>query len=364
VTKAILQELTDLGVALWLDDLDRSRLQDGALQHLVDKWCIRGVTTNPTIFHKAISQGHQYASDLDDLRNRGASADEIVWEMTIEDVKSACDLLVPVWESTHGLDGRVSLEVDPRLAHDTDGTVAQAHELWQRLDRRNAFIKIPATPAGIPAIAECIAAGISVNVTLIFSVTCYAQVISAYITGLERAHAAGRDLRTISSVASFFISRVDTAVDEQLRRLGTRDATDLLGRAAIANACAAWECHRDALADPRWGSLAASGAQPQRPLWASTGVKNPDYDPTRYVVDLAVAGSVNTMPESTLHAVADTGVFAGDRVTSQIPAAHATLTDLKAVGIDLDATLDELQRSGVAAFQESWTQLLADVRPG
>lgn len=353
-----LRELTDLGVALWLDDLDRNRLRSGELADLINHWSVRGVTTNPTIFHKAISNGRMYRDEITAMKDHGMSVPDMVWQLMIDDVQGACDLFQPVWRGTAGRDGRVSLEVDPGLAHDTKGTIEQAQQLWQRLNRVNAFIKIPATQAGLPAITACIGSGISVNVTLIFSVHCYEQVIDAYLTGLEQAHRAHLPLDSIQSVASLFVSRVDTVVDQQLESLNSPEARSLLGTAAIANARCAWAAHRATLISERWLALAELGANQQRPLWASTGVKNPNYDPTRYVIDLAVAGSVNTMPEGTLRAVAESGVFRGDQVTDEMAAAAQTLEKLRAVGIDLNATLDALQVQGVSAFQESWVQLL------
>jgi transaldolase len=361
VANQTLAELTDLGVSVWLDDLDRSRLEGGGLAGLIHNRSVRGVTTNPTIFQKAIATGPWYESDITALRAAGSSAEEVVWDLMIRDVQAACDVFRPVWESTEGLDGRVSLEVDPRLAHDTQATATQAAELWARLDRPNAFIKIPATQEGLPAITAAIAAGISVNVTLIFSLERYRAVIAAYLDGLELALSAGRDIGAIASVASFFVSRVDTEVDARLESMANPAAQDFLGSAAIANARLAWGEHQATLQGDRWRRIAEAGAQQQRPLWASTGVKNPAYDDTRYVIDLAVPGTVNTMPEATLEAVAQHGTFRGDQVTPYLDAARTTLSGLAELGIDMAAVCAELEIDGVRKFQNSWQDLLAEI---
>ena len=300
-TNARLQALTDAGVSIWLDDLDRNRITSGQLAGMVAGQCVRGVTTNPTIFDKAISTGAAaYADQLASLAQSGADVDAIIRALTTDDVRAACDILHELWVESGGVDGRVSIEVDPRLAHDTAGTARQAVELWGIVDRPNALIKIPATAEGLPAITSTIAAGISVNVTLIFSIDRYRAVVDAYEAGLEAAAADGHDLSTIQSVASFFVSRIDSEVDGRLTAQGAGPAESMLGTAAIASARLAWAAHEELTATERWAALAAQGANPQRPLWASTGVKNPAYDPTRYVVDLVVRGCVNTMPEATL----------------------------------------------------------------
>jgi transaldolase len=355
----VLEELSALGVALWLDDLDRGRLQDGSLADLIEAWSVRGVTTNPAIFQKAIATGPWYAKQIADLRGSGRSVSDIVWDIAIDDVQAACDLFKPVWERTDKIDGRVSIEVDPRLAHDTEATIDQAEELWRRVDRPNALIKIPATPAGIPAITAAIARGISVNVTLIFSVERYREVSGAYLTGLQQAHASGFDLSTITSVASFFVSRVDSEVDQRIARAGLPD--ELRGRAAIANARLAWAAYQETLASPRWLALAELGAREQRPLWASTGVKDSRYDPTRYVIDLAVPGCVNTVPEPTLQVVATQGVYRGDQVSGEIADARDCFTQLKAAGIDMTDVFATLESEGVDKFIAAWNELLAQV---
>jgi transaldolase len=353
-----LQALTDAGVSAWLDDLSRDRLVSGSLAEMVDRLCVRGVTTNPTIFEKAISTGAAtYAGQLQSLAADGADVDAIIRALTTDDVRNACDVLRGVFDASHGEDGRVSIEVDPRLAHDTDGTVAQAEMLWQTVDRPNALIKIPATLEGLPAITEVVGRGISVNVTLIFSVERYRAVVDAYCAGLQRAAADGHDLSSIRSVASFFVSRIDTEVNARLDRIGTAEAAALRGSAAIATAQLVWQAHLDTLAGPAWADLARQGAHPQRPLWASTGVKNPAYDPTRYVVELVARGCVNTMPEATLDAVADQGVIRGDTLDGTGPAARQTWDGLLRCGIDPDDVFATLEAEGVAKFIESWEHL-------
>lgn len=351
-----LQALTDAGVSAWLDDLSRDRITSGGLASMVDELCVRGVTTNPTIFQKAISTGADaYAQQLSDLAAQGLDVDAIIRTLTTDDVRAACDILADVWAASGGEDGRVSIEVDPRLAHDTAGTIAQAAELWAVVDRPNALIKIPATLEGLPAITAVIGAGISVNVTLIFSVDRYRAVVDAYLAGLELAAQAGHDLSAIRSVASFFVSRIDTEVDARLERSG--GPADLLGTAAIATAQQVWQAHQESLSDPRWSALSDRGAHPQRPLWASTGVKNPAYDPTRYVVDLVARGCVNTMPEATLHAVAAQGEIRGDTLDGTAAAADATWAALTAAGIDGPDVFATLETRGVASFIDSWEEL-------
>ena len=354
--------LTELGVSIWLDDLDRNRLETGGLADLVANRCVRGVTTNPSIFEKAISSGAAaYAADLATLTASGADTDTAIRRLTTDDVRAACDVLREVYDSSDHVDGRVSIEVDPRLADDTETTIAQALELWATVDRPNALIKIPATRAGLPAITAAIAAGVSVNVTLIFAVERYLEVVGAYEEGLRQAAGNGHDLATIHSVASFFVSRVDVAIDARLDAMGTDEAAALRGRAAIANARLAWAAHRESLSSPSWQALAAQGAHPQRPLWASTGVKDPAYDDTRYVVDLAVDGCVNTMPEPTLDAVADHGTVRGDTVTGTADASAVIWQQLEALGISEAAVCAELEAEGVQKFIDAWEQLRATV---
>lgn len=361
-TNARMQALTDAGVSAWLDDLSRDRLTSGSLAAMVDALCVRGVTTNPTIFEKAISGGAAaYADQLTALAAQGADVDAIIRALTTQDVRSACDVFATLYQDSRGEDGRVSIEVDPRLAHETAATVQQARELWGTVDRPNALIKIPATVAGLPAITEVIGSGISVNVTLIFSLERYLAVVDAYLSGLELAARNGHDLAGIRSVASFFVSRIDSEVDARLTTAGTPEATALLGQAAIATARLVWQAHADSLSTQRWAALAAAGAHPQRPLWASTGVKNPDYDPTRYVVELVARGCVNTMPAATLDAVAAQGVIPDDSLSGTGAAGEATWAALTAVGIDAAGVFADLESEGVAKFIDSWQELRATV---
>ncbi len=361
-TNERLQALTDAGVSIWLDDLDRTRITSGQLAEMVATKCVRGVTTNPTIFDKAISTGAAaYADQLASLAASGADVDAIIRALTTDDVRAACDILHELWVESGGVDGRVSIEVDPRLAHQTDPTAEQAVELWELVGRPNALIKIPATAEGLPAITTTIAAGISVNVTLIFSIDRYRDVVDAYMSGLEAAAENGYDLSTIESVASFFVSRIDTEVDSRLSAIGGEAADRLLGKAAIASARLAWAAHEELTSTDRWASLAEQGANPQRPLWASTGVKNPDYDPTRYVVDLVVRGCVNTMPEATLDAVAAQGVIPQDSVAGTAAQSAQVWADLAAIGIEEREVCELLEREGVTKFSDSWEQLRATV---
>ncbi|WP_418059035.1 transaldolase [Pimelobacter simplex] len=355
-----LKALADAGVSIWLDDLSRERIETGNLAALVADKSVVGVTTNPTIFAGAISDGERYDAQVRGLVADGADADKVIFALTTDDVRNACDVLAPV-ASAHHADGRVSIEVEPTLANDTDATVASAKALWAAVDRPNALIKIPATLEGLPAITSVIAAGISVNVTLIFSVERYRGVMDAYLAGLEQAQAAGIDLATIQSVASFFVSRVDTEIDARLDKIGSDEALALRGQAAVANARLAYAAFEEVLASDRWQALAAAGAHPQRPLWASTGVKNPAYPDTLYVTDLVVADTVNTMPEKTLLAFADHGEVEGDQVTGQGAAAQQVFDRLTAAGIDLDDVFAVLETEGVDKFKTSWTELVATV---
>jgi transaldolase len=353
-----LDELSRRGVAVWLDDLSRQRLTTGSLASLVARDHVVGVTTNPTIFAKAISTPDgAYARQLHDLWTRGTCVHEAMRALTTHDVRWACDVLRPVYDADDGVDGRVSIEVDPRLAHDTEATIAEARALWWRVDRPNLFIKIPAARQGLPAIAACLAEGISVNVTLIFSLARYDEVMNAFVEGLERARDAGRDLSSIASVASLFVSRVDTEVDARLDKIGTAAAAGLRGRAAIANARLAYLHHERMLGSPRWAALAAAGARPQRPLWASTSVKDPAYPDTRYVTELVAPGVVSTMPEATLRAVADHGRIPADSVRGHYAEARQVLSQLTALGIDYDNVTTRLEEHGVEIFDASWREL-------
>jgi transaldolase len=351
-----LADLSAAGVAVWLDDLSRERLRSGNLLDLVTHQHVVGVTTNPTIFQKAMAEGSAYDEQVADLALRGIEVDEAARLLQTYDVRWACDVLRPAYDASGTVDGRVSIEVDPRLAQDTARTVAEAKALWWLVDRPNTFIKIPATLAGLPAITETLAAGISVNVTLIFSLERYDAVMDAFLAGLEQAKANGHDLSTIGSVASFFVSRVDTEVD---KRLGPD--SPLRGKAAVANARLAYKHYEKVFASERWQALAAAGAHPQRPLWASTGTKDPAYSDTLYVTELIAPGTVNTMPEATLEAVADHGEITADTVTSHYADAQRVLDDLAAAGIDYDDVVDLLEREGVKKFEDSWAELLTSV---
>ena len=354
-----LAALTAVGVSVWLDDLSRDRLTTGNLQQLIDTRSIVGVTTNPSIFQHAISHGHAYDQQITELAERGADAESAIRTIVTDDVRAACDVLRPQWDASRGVDGRVSIEVDPRLAHDTDATVSQAVELWKIVDRPNVFIKIPATPAGMPAITATVAQGISVNVTLIFSVERHRQVMDAYLAGLEAAQHAGQDLTEIHSVASLFVSRVDTEVDQRLEAIGTDAAMALRGQAAIANARLAYSAYQDVFeGGTRYTALSYAGAHVQRPLWASTGVKNPAYPDTMYVTELIAPHTVSTIPEHTLEALADHGVIVGDSVTGTATHAQTVLDDISAVGVDLADVFAVLENDGVAKFAASWRQLL------
>ncbi len=357
----VLAELSAAGVAVWLDDMSRERLGTGSLQALIDNKHVVGVTTNPTIFAKALEKGSSYDEQARDLALRGVDVGEALRSIMTYDVRWACDILRPVHDRTHGRDGRVSIEVDPRIAHDCDRTVAEAKALWWLVDRPNLFIKIPATKEGLPAITQTLAAGISVNVTLIFSLKRYDEVMDAFLAGLEQAAAAGHELHRLASVASFFVSRVDTEADKRLDKIGTEDAKALRGEAAIANARLAYEHYEKVFRAERWQALADAGAQPQRPLWASTGVKDPAYDDTRYVVELVAPGVVNTMPEATLEAVADHGVLRGDTITGNYEHARAVLERLAAVGIDYDDVVQALEDDGVKKFEDSFAELVETV---
>ncbi|MBJ7356910.1 transaldolase [Nocardioides sp.] len=360
-----LQELTDAGVSIWLDDLSRERIETGNLADLVKEKSVVGVTTNPTIFASAIADGERYDDQVRKLVSEGADVTKVIFELTTEDVRNACDVLAPVADGSPS-DGRVSIEVEPDLANDTEGTVASARALWKAVDRPNALIKIPATREGLPAITTAISEGISVNVTLIFSEARYREVMDAYLTGLEQARDAGRDLSSIQSVASFFVSRVDTEVDKRLEGIAREGQSEialaLRGKAAVANALVAYGAFEEVFGSQRWRDLEAAGARRQRPLWASTGVKNPDYDDTMYVRDLVVPETVNTMPEKTLEAFADHGEVLGDVVTGKAGEGSALLERLREVGVDFDDVMLVLETEGVDKFKKSWQELVETVQ--
>jgi transaldolase len=357
-----LKNLTDAGVAIWLDDLSRTRLTTGTLATLIRDFHVVGVTTNPTIFQKAITGSPTYDDQVRDLARRKVDVGEALRSITTWDVRAGCDLFRSAYDASDAVDGRVSIEVDPRLSGETDRSVAEARALWWLVDRPNLFIKIPATPASVPAIEQALAEGISINVTLIFSLTRYGEVIDAFLSGLERARAAGHDLSRLGSVASFFISRVDTEIDKRLDKIGTKEAKALRGKAGIANARLAYKIFEEKFDSDRWRALAAAGAKPQRPLWASTSTKDPAYEDTMYVVDLVAKGVVNTMPEPTLHAVDDHGVITGDSVTGHYVDAQQVLDDLAKVGVDYDDVVRVLEDEAIEKFENSWIELIESIQ--
>ncbi|MEV5745150.1 transaldolase [Microbispora rosea] len=356
-----LKRLTDAGVSIWLDDISRERLRTGNLAALIRDKNVTGVTSNPTIFASALSKGDAYDAQLRDLATRGVTVEEAVRAITTFDIRWAADVLRPVFDATRGVDGRVSIEVDPRLARKTEATIAEARALWWLVDRPNVHIKIPATVEGLPAITQAISEGISVNVTLIFSLERYRQVMDAWLSGLEKAKANGLNLATIESVASFFVSRVDTEIDKRLDKIGTPEAAELKGKAGVANARLAFAAYEEVMNSPRWQALRAAGAHPQRPLWASTGVKNPDYPDTLYVEQLVTAGVVNTMPEKTLDSSADHGRISGDTIRPFYQQAWDVMASLKQAGIDYDDVVRALEEEGVEKFETSWNELLETV---
>ena len=357
----ILTQLTSEGVSIWLDDISRDRLRSGNLAELARDWHVTGVTSNPTIFAHAVAKGTAYDDQLADLHLRGVTVGEASRMLTTYDIRWGCDVLRPAYDATGGVDGRVSLEVDPRLARDTAKTIAEARALWWMVDRPNLFIKIPATEEGLPAITACVAEGIKVNVTLIFSLERYGQVIDAYMAGLEGALAAGRDISTLASVASFFVSRMDTEVDRRLDQLATPEAAALRGKAAIANARLAYELYEQRLATPRWQALAQAGAKVQRPLWASTSTKDPAFEDTMYVVELVAPDTVNTMPEATLRATADHAKLRGDTVHGTYDQSRQVFADLAALGISYDDVVQVLEDEGVEKFAVSWKEFLGTI---
>jgi transaldolase len=355
------QQLSDAGVSIWLDDLSRGRLDTGTLAKLIEEKNVVGVTTNPSIFHAAITTSADYDGTIAKQAAAGASVEDTIFEITTTDVADACDLFAPVAAATKGVDGRVSIEVDPRLAWDTAGTIAEAKHLYKRVNRDNVLIKIPATLEGLEAITATLAEGISVNVTLIFSLERYRAVINAFQAGLEQAKENGHDLSKIHSVASFFVSRVDSEIDKRLDALGTDEAKALKGKAGLANARLAYQVYEELFATERWALLAEAGALPQRPLWASTGVKDPAYPDTLYVTELVAPGVVNTMPEKTLDATFDHGVITGDTVTGTYTEANNTLDALEKLGISYNDVVAILESEGLDKFVASWKELLGDV---
>jgi transaldolase len=362
MSRETLKQLTDAGVAIWLDDLSRERLLTGSLANLVRDKHVVGVTTNPTIFQKAISGSDTYDEQVRDLARRGVDVGEALRAITTYDVRWGCDVLRPAYDASDGVDGRVSIEVDPRISGETERTIAEARALWWLVDRPNLFIKIPATVPSLPAISQCLAEGISINVTLIFSLERYGQVIDAFFDGLESARVAGHDLSRIGSVASFFISRVDSEVDKRLDKIGSDEAKALRGKAAIANARLAYELYEEKFSSDRWKALADAGAKPQRPLWASTSTKDPAYDDTMYVLDLVAPGTVNTMPEPTLEALVDHGEFNGDTVRGMYGDGHKLLSDLGELGVDYDDVVQVLEDEAIEKFEASWNELIESIQ--
>lgn len=353
--------LSAVGVSIWLDDLSRERINSGGLQKLIAEKNVVGITTNPTIFASALAKGEAYDAQIAELAAAGTNVVDAIFEITTDDVADACDIFRGVYDATAGVNGRVSIEVEPRLAHDGGGTLSAANRLWAKVARPNAMIKIPATIAGLQAITDAIGDGISVNVTLIFSLQRYRAVIDAYLAGLEKAQASGHDLSTIHSVASFFVSRVDSEIDKRLTALGTAEATALKSKAGVANAQLAYQIFEEVFASDRASALLAAGANKQRPLWASTGVKDPTLPDTLYVTELAVADTVNTMPEKTLEATFDHGVIEGDRVTGSYATAAGVLAQIDALGISYDDVTALLEKEGLEKFATSWNELLDTV---
>jgi transaldolase len=356
------QALSDAGVSIWLDDLSRERITTGDLKSLIEEKNVVGVTTNPSIFAAALQHGPSYATQIEALAERGATAEEAVFEITTDDVREACDLFSGMCSFSKGVDGRVSIEVDPRLARDTAGTIAEAKKLHDVVDRSNVHIKIPATVEGLEAITATLAEGISVNVTLIFSLERYRAVINAFMSGLEQAKDNGHDLSRIHSVASFFVSRVDSEIDKRLDAIGSEEAASLKGQAGVANARLAYQVYEEQFATERWQVLAAAGANAQRPLWASTGVKNPEYPDTLYVTELVAANVVNTMPEKTLDATADHAKITGDTISGTYDEANDLLNRIDAMGISYNDVVTLLENEGVDKFVVSWNELLQTVQ--
>ena len=365
---SVLHEISQHGTSIWLDDLSRERLISGgssrALSELISQDSVVGVTTNPAIFSSAISNSPLYRGDIATLAQRGLSVEEIITDLTCADVTAACDLFTETHQRSRGVDGRVSIEVDPRFARNTEATISQARELWQRINRANLLIKVPATMEGLPAIRQLISEGISVNVTIIFSVSRYRQVLDSYISGLEDRLARGLPVSDIHSVASFFVSRVDTEIDSRLRSGGhasSNSSKSLEGRAALANARLAYQHFQEISSSTRWRKLFELGALPQRPLWASTGVKDPAYAPGMYVTELIAPETVNTMPEATLVAVKESGSKIRESITEHFNSSHQTIAELAGIGIDIEEVALKLENEGIEKFTKPWLQLIDTV---
>lgn len=354
-----LAELSAAGVSVWLDDLSRDLIASGGLQDEIDSRSVVGVTTNPSIFQNSIANADTYDEQIARLAAEGADVDAVLTAITTDDVREACGVFEQVWTDSDGVDGRVSIEVDPRLAHDTDATVAQAVELWNLVDRPNTLIKIPATKAGLPAITRVLGEGISVNVTLIFSVERYGEVMEAFLDGLDAALENGHDIAEIASVASFFVSRVDSEIDKRLDAIGTPEALELRGKAGLANARLAYAAYQEVFEQGvRFPDLKARGARPQRALWASTGVKNPDYPDTLYVSELVAPDTVNTMPAKTMQAFADHGWVNTSSIVGKAAESREIFDALTRVGIDLPDVFALLESEGVSKFETAWDELL------
>ncbi|HEY3921850.1 MAG TPA: transaldolase [Gaiellaceae bacterium] len=356
MAKRRLEQLAARGQSVWIDNLSRELVHGGGLQRLIDDDAVTGVTSNPTIFQKAIAHGEDYDEQIKSLLGQTDDPRKIFFALAEDDVRDACDVFKPVWERTSGEDGFVSIEVDPGLAYDTEGTFEQAIELHEAIDRPNLYVKIPATMAGLPAIEDCIAKGRSINVTLIFSLERYAAVVEAYLRGLERLVAAGKDPSKVSSVASFFVSRVDTEADRRLEEAGN---TKLQGKLAIANARLAYRHFQQQFSGPRWEFLAGKGARVQRPLWASTSTKNPAYRDVLYVEELIGPQTVDTMPPETVEAFQDHGEVRGDTVLEGVDEAERLLGQLEKAGIDYDVVVETLEAEGVQKFADSFAELIA-----
>ena len=356
-----LQALSDAGVSVWLDDISRGRLKSGNLAKLIETRHVVGVTSNPSIFAKAVADAEDYADQVTELAVRDVSVEEAMRAIMTYDVRWGCDVMRPVYDSTDGKDGRVSIEVDPRLAHDTAATLAEARALWWLVDRPNVMIKIPATEEGLSAIADATAEGISVNVTLIFSLERYKMVMDSYMSGLERAKDNDVDVSTIRSVASFFVSRIDTEVDKRLDELGTDEAKSLRSKVAVANARLAYQAYEEVVGSERWKALEAAGAHRQRPLWASTSVKDPDLPDTMYVTELVAPDTVNTMPEATIVAIADHGEFADDSVTANYADAQDVLDRMERVGVAYDDVVKVVEAEGVDKFEKAGQEMIDTV---
>ena len=356
------QKISGAGVSLWFDDLSRERITTGGLQKLIDEQNVVGITTNPTIFAGALSNGESYAEQVKELAGNKSELEDAVFEIMTDDVRNACDVFAPIYDATQGKDGRVSIEVDPRLARDGEATAHMAKKLAAQVDRDNVMIKIPATEEGLAPIADTLAEGISVNVTLIFSLERYRAVINAFMLGLEKALENGKDLSKIHSVASFFISRVDAEIDARLEKVGTDEALALKSKAGLANARLAYQVFEEEFSTERWQRLAAAGANVQRPLWASTGTKDPSLPADLYVSGLVAPNTVNTVPEKTLNAFAEQGKVSGNTISGTYDESEKILNDIEALGISYNEVVQKLEDEGLQKFDASWDELLGTVR--